>query len=201
MRRRVLIVEDNRDAREMFRMMLELSGHQVLEAEEGCRGLELLKSELPDIAFIDVGLPGLDGYEIARRFRCESCGTYVQLVALTGYGTPDALERSHRAGFDRHLIKPVTPETLYELLNANGTGSGSENGSGISNGNGLSNGTGGAGGPSGIGSASRNAIGRDSANPAGDHGGAASARRATGGNGGGGSGAATSLAARDVSLQ
>ena len=169
-KRRVLIVEDNRDAREMFRMMLELDGHEVLEAEEGCSGLQLLKTELPDVAFIDVGLPGLDGYEIARRFRCECdaravtgtgtigaasgrgagaanggngaagaagagggaagasgaagangarnrAGESVLLVALTGYGTPDALERSRRAGFDHHLIKPVNPETLYKLLN------------------------------------------------------------------------------------
>jgi CheY-like chemotaxis protein len=139
--RRVLIVEDNRDAREMFRMMLELDGHQVLEAEEGCTGLQLLRTESPDVAFIDVGLPGLDGYEIVRRFRCESEGTSadgttagtlgaaaagrardrrVLLVALTGYGTPDALERSRRAGFDHHLIKPVNPEALYKLLHADG---------------------------------------------------------------------------------
>jgi signal transduction histidine kinase/ActR/RegA family two-component response regulator len=134
--RRVLIVEDNRDAREMFRIMLELDGHQVLEAEEGRAGLQLLRTELPDVAFIDVGLPGLDGYEIARQFRCESEETSgdgfgsstgaaeaharhrVLLVALTGYGTPDALERSRRAGFDHHLIKPVNPEALYKLLNA-----------------------------------------------------------------------------------
>ncbi len=64
--RRVLIVEDNRDAREMFRIMLEFDGHEVLEAEEGCAGLQLLRTESPDVAFIDVGLPGLDGYEIAR---------------------------------------------------------------------------------------------------------------------------------------
>ncbi len=70
--RRVLIIEDNRDAREMFRMMLELDGHQVIEAEEGCAGLQLLRAESPDVAFIDVGLPGLDGYEIARRFRSEA---------------------------------------------------------------------------------------------------------------------------------
>jgi signal transduction histidine kinase/DNA-binding NarL/FixJ family response regulator len=133
--RRVLIVEDNCDAREMFRMMLELDGHQVLEAEEGHAGLQLLRTQSLDVAFIDVGLPGLDGYEIARRFRYENeitppsasasnaggardaCGRRVLLVALTGYGTPDALERSRRAGFDYHLIKPVNPETLYRLLN------------------------------------------------------------------------------------
>ena len=135
-KRRVLIVEDNRDAREMFRMMLELEGHDVLEAEEGYAGLQLLRSESLDVAFIDVGLPGLDGYEIARRFRYESNGSgeaasavpvdsdsdhvgkRVLLVALTGYGTPDAFERSRRAGFDHHLIKPVNPDALYKLLNA-----------------------------------------------------------------------------------
>jgi len=67
----VLIIEDNRDAREMFRMMLELDGHEVLEAEEGLAGLRLLRAESFDVAFIDVGLPGIDGYEIARRFRGE----------------------------------------------------------------------------------------------------------------------------------
>jgi CheY-like chemotaxis protein len=115
-KRRVLIIEDNRDAREMFRVMLELAGHEVTEAEEGSKGLQLLRREIPDIAFIDVGLPGLDGYEIARRFRCES--KMGVLVALTGYGTPDALERSRQAGFDHHLIKPVNPEALYKLLHA-----------------------------------------------------------------------------------
>ncbi len=105
--------------------MLELDGHQVIEAEEGCSGLRLLTSEAPDIAFIDVGLPGLDGYEVARRFRHEgtSAGAPrndVLLVALTGYGTGSAVERSHRAGFDHHLIKPVDPDALYELLSDRG---------------------------------------------------------------------------------
>ncbi|MGH8137251.1 MAG: ATP-binding protein [Steroidobacteraceae bacterium] len=119
---RVLIVEDNHDAREMFRLMLELSGHEVLEAEEGYAGLRMLKSEAPDVAFIDVGLPGLDGYEIVRRFRGAG-GTGVLLVALTGYGTPDALERSRRAGFDHHLIKPVNAEMLDQMLTATQTNS------------------------------------------------------------------------------
>ena len=71
-------------------MMLELAGHEVLEAEEGLGGLELLKSSRPDVAVIDVGLPGLNGYEIARRFREEPDAGDVMLVALTGYGTPEA---------------------------------------------------------------------------------------------------------------
>ena len=114
--RRVLLIEDNRDARETFRMMLELAGHEVLEAEEGQSGLELLKSSLPDVAVIDVGLPGLNGYEIASRFRREPQGNRVMLVALTGYGTPEARERSRAAGFDHHLIKPVDPEVLRDLM-------------------------------------------------------------------------------------
>jgi len=114
--RRVLLIEDNRDAREMFRMMLELAGHEVLEAEDGCSGLQMLSSASPDVAVIDVGLPGLNGYEVARRFRSEPGGKAVLLVALTGYGTPEARERSRQAGFDHHLIKPVDPETLQQLV-------------------------------------------------------------------------------------
>lgn len=117
-KRRVLLIEDNRDAREMFRMMLELAGHEVLEAEEGVSGLELLKAARPDVAVIDVGLPGLNGYEIARRFREEPDSDGVMLVALTGYGTSEARERSRISGFDHHLIKPVNAETLQEIMQA-----------------------------------------------------------------------------------
>ena len=108
-------------------MMLELAGHEVLEAEEGLAGLELLKATRPDVAVIDVGLPGLNGYEIARRFREEADAEGVMLVALTGYGTPEAVERSRQAGFDHHLIKPVNAEALQgimrgEVLGAAGRG-------------------------------------------------------------------------------
>ena len=116
--RRVLVIEDNQDAREMFRIMLELAGHEVVEASDGLVGLELLKAKRPDVAVIDVGLPGLNGYEIARRFRAEPDSDDVMLVALTGYGTPDARERSRQAGFDHHLIKPVNAEALQEILRA-----------------------------------------------------------------------------------
>ena len=114
--RRILLIEDNRDAREIYRMMLELEGHLVLEAGEGHRGLELLKTELPDVAVIDLGLPGLDGYQIASSFRREPTSNRVLLVAVTGHATPEARERSRAAGFDHHLIKPVDPEVLRELL-------------------------------------------------------------------------------------
>jgi two-component system, sensor histidine kinase len=116
-KRRVLIIEDNRDAREMFRIMLELFGHEVMEAEDGLAGLALLKTARPDIAVIDVGLPGLNGYEVVRRFRAEAPDAdRVMLVALTGYGTPEARERSRQAGFHHHLIKPVNAEALQEIM-------------------------------------------------------------------------------------
>lgn len=99
--------------------MLELAGHEVIEADEGRKSLELLKTELPDIAVIDVGLPGLDGYQIATRFRKEPGSERVLLVALTGYGTPEARERSRAAGFDHHLIKPIDPDALRDLMLGN----------------------------------------------------------------------------------
>jgi two-component system, sensor histidine kinase len=142
--RRVLIIEDNRDAREMFRMMLELAGHEVLEAEEGLSGLALLKSARPDVAVVDVGLPGLNGYEIARRFRAEATDADgVMLVALTGYGTPEARERSRQAGFDHHLIKPVNAEALRDIMRADrdgGGGAGGTAGGAGGGGNGIARG-------------------------------------------------------------
>jgi len=115
-KRRVLIVEDNQDTGEMDRMLIELSGHEALVAENGVIGLELLKSARPDIALVDIGLPGMDGYEIARRFRAEPDGDRVFLVALTGYGSSGDRDRSRLAGFDLHLLKPVDPLALKSLL-------------------------------------------------------------------------------------
>jgi PAS domain S-box-containing protein len=115
-KRRVLVVEDNADTREMYRTVLELAGHEVLEAGNGTEGLALLKSERPGVALVDIGLPGFDGYEVARRFRAEPEGGSVMLVALTGYGAQEDRARSREAGYDYHLVKPVSPETLQKLL-------------------------------------------------------------------------------------
>jgi CheY-like chemotaxis protein len=115
-RRRVLIVEDNEDAGEMYRMLIELAGHEVLIAENGILGLELVKTARPDVAIVDIGLPGMDGYELARRVRAEPDGEKVLLVAVTGYGSPTDRDRSRQAGFDLHLIKPVDPGVLTSLL-------------------------------------------------------------------------------------
>jgi CheY-like chemotaxis protein len=112
----VLVVEDNEDAREMLRLALESSGHVVEAAGDGPSGLARLQSFMPDVALIDVGLPGLDGYALARlaRSRPETCG--VRLVALTGYGQAEDRERALTAGFDRHVTKPVDPLLLEDLL-------------------------------------------------------------------------------------
>ena len=115
-KRRVLIVEDNQDAGEMYRILIELAGHEVLLAQDGTVGLELLKSARPDIALLDIGLPGMDGYEVARRFRAEADGRRLVLVALTGYGSSTDRDRSREAGFDLHLVKPVDPQALTSLL-------------------------------------------------------------------------------------
>jgi two-component system, sensor histidine kinase len=114
--RRVLLIEDDSDGREMFRLMLELAGHTVFDAADGVRGLELLEGEHPDVVIIDIGLPGLNGCQVAQRVRECPSGRAVTLVALTGYGRPSDYRRSTEAGFDYHLVKPVDLEMLSGLL-------------------------------------------------------------------------------------
>jgi CheY-like chemotaxis protein len=115
-RRRVLLAEDNDDAREMLRVMLELLGHEVFQSADGSSGVDLTATVVPDVALIDVGLPGLDGYEVARRIRSGPVGASVLLVALTGYGQTEDRQRALDAGFDAHVTKPVSPEQLSEIL-------------------------------------------------------------------------------------
>jgi signal transduction histidine kinase len=113
---RVLVVEDNRDAREGLRMLLEAWGHRVEEAGDGQRGLELALGSLPDVALIDVGLPVLDGYQVAQAIRRAPGGERLLLVAVTGYGQPEDARRAREAGFDAHLVKPIDPDELRRLL-------------------------------------------------------------------------------------
>jgi signal transduction histidine kinase/CheY-like chemotaxis protein len=115
--RRVLLVDDNHDSREMYRAVLRAHGHHVREAANAEKALALLAEEPLDVAFIDIGLPGgMDGYELARRIRKHPMGRGVRLVALTGYGFPEDRQLSRQAGFARHLVKPVDPETLHREL-------------------------------------------------------------------------------------
>ncbi|MCC2667742.1 MAG: domain S-box [Armatimonadetes bacterium] len=115
-RKRVLIVEDNEDSRETLRDLLVLWGHDVLTAHDGTRGLELLEASELDVALIDIGLPGLSGYEVSRQVKDLRPSRSVRLVALTGYGQPDDRRRALEAGFDDHLVKPLDPEMLRRLL-------------------------------------------------------------------------------------
>ena len=116
--RRILIVEDNRDAREALRILLGLAGHEVHEAQDGPSGVETAARLKPDLALIDIGLPGIDGYEVARRIRATETerGARMRLIAISGYGQPEDRRRALQAGFDAHLTKPVGMERLNEFL-------------------------------------------------------------------------------------
>jgi signal transduction histidine kinase/CheY-like chemotaxis protein len=114
--RRVLIVEDNLDAAASLREVLELEGHQVATAYSGPEGLQAVSVFHPDVVLCDVGLPGLDGYEVARRLRADPEARSVVLIALTGYASADDKERARSAGFDLHLAKPLSVAGLAESL-------------------------------------------------------------------------------------
>ena len=111
----VLLIEDNADARQSLRTLLEQEGHRVDEVADGALGLARAEATEPDIVLIDIGLPGLDGYEVARRIRSRR-GAAPILVAITGYGQAQDRRRSLEAGFDAHLTKPVSPEHLAGVL-------------------------------------------------------------------------------------
>jgi len=113
--RNILIIEDNRDAREMLRTALELEGYVVTTAIDGPAGVREVQRAAPDVLLIDLGLPGLDGFETARQIR-EVLGKGGLLVALTGYGDAESRRRALDAGFDLHMVKPTDPEELLRLI-------------------------------------------------------------------------------------
>jgi signal transduction histidine kinase/ActR/RegA family two-component response regulator len=114
--RRVLLVEDNDDSRQVMALTLKGAGHDVFEASDGLAGLTVALRERPDVAFIDVGLPGLNGYQVAERIRAAPETRGMILIALTGYGLPEDRRRATAAGFNRHLIKPIDFDQLDRLL-------------------------------------------------------------------------------------
>jgi len=115
-RLRVLVVDDNADARDMLRTFLELAGHEVHDAVSGPDAVEKARRVLPDLALVDLGLPGFDGLEVAARLRGDLATRGVLLVAMTGYGQPDDKRRTAEAGFEAHIVKPVTSEQLNEVI-------------------------------------------------------------------------------------
>jgi len=115
-RRNILIADDNQDALESLALMLRMEGHEVCCASDGEEALALAGQRRPEIVVLDVGMPKLDGCEVARRIRAESWGRDAVLVALTGWGQEIDRRRSREAGFDMHLVKPVDPATLCDML-------------------------------------------------------------------------------------
>lgn len=112
----ILVVEDNLDGRESLRDLLEVWGHDVDLAEDGRQGLERALAAPHDVALIDIGLPGLDGNEVARGIRAAPSTDDISLIAMTGYGRPEDRRRAFQAGFDTYLVKPVDPADLARLL-------------------------------------------------------------------------------------
>jgi CheY-like chemotaxis protein len=113
---RVLVIEDNEDGAEMLRELLELRGHEVQVASCGPTGVEAAHRFLPDVVLCDIGLPGMDGYAVARALRSAPDTTSMKLIAVTGYGQESDRARSLEAGFDVHLTKPVHPDALARTL-------------------------------------------------------------------------------------
>jgi signal transduction histidine kinase len=113
--RRVMLVEDNADTREVLQLALEQAGYQVVASSDGYDAFELARQQQPEAMLIDIGLPGLDGYDLAREIR-GTLGSGVRLIALTGYGQAEDRRRAREAGFDQHLTKPVDLETLEHAL-------------------------------------------------------------------------------------
>ena len=114
--RRILLADDNRDALESLATVLRLRGHEVFSAANGAIALETAVRHMPEIALLDIGMPVLDGYEVARRIRAQEWGKTVTLVALTGWGQESDRRRSREAGFDTHLVKPLDLDKLAALL-------------------------------------------------------------------------------------
>jgi CheY-like chemotaxis protein len=112
----VLAVDDNRDAAHMLGEALRLLGCTVQVVHDGAAALAALAAFAPELVLLDIGLPGMDGYEVARRLRQANRDPGLRIVAVTGYGQPSDRERSRAAGFDDHLVKPVTLQILGQVL-------------------------------------------------------------------------------------
>jgi CheY-like chemotaxis protein len=113
---RVLVVDDNADGAEMLATMLALLGHEAMTAHDGPEALAAARSFGPDVVFLDIGLPEMDGYEVAKRLRADAVLAKAHLVALTGWGSEDDKKRTLDAGFDMHLTKPIEPSALTQVF-------------------------------------------------------------------------------------
>jgi CheY-like chemotaxis protein len=115
---RIVVVEDHDDGREMLTLTLQVAGHHVVAAADGLSGLDLILTLEPDVALVDIGLPKLDGHELARRLTEMKRFQPTLLIALSAYGHREDKRRSYEAGFDDHLVKPIDPPELERYLAA-----------------------------------------------------------------------------------
>lgn len=113
---RVLVVEDNEDVARSLAMLLELWGHEVELVYRPEAALEAVRAHPPAVVLLDIGLPGMDGYQLAKKLRLEQGCEKAVLIAMTGYGQDEDRRRAEEAGFDHHLVKPVDPDVLQQLL-------------------------------------------------------------------------------------
>jgi len=116
--RRIVVADDNEDSAQSFAMLLSFSGHEVRIAHDGEQALDTMRNFRPDVAFLDIGMPLLSGYEVAEAVRAEPWGREMKLIAVTGWGQADDKQRARTAGFDQHLVKPIDPSDVDRLLEA-----------------------------------------------------------------------------------
>jgi PAS domain S-box-containing protein len=120
--RRILVVDDNRDAAESLVALLQIAGHDVRYAFDGEAAIAIAEQYRPDVMILDLGMPEVSGYDVARRIRERPWGKQVYLIALSGWGQADERRRTQEAGFDAHFVKPIAPEDLSRVLEASGAG-------------------------------------------------------------------------------
>lgn len=113
---KILVVDDNRDAATSLSMLVEVLGHEQRVAFGGLEALALVEGFVPDVVLLDLGMPGIDGFETCRRLRQQPWGSRVIVIAVTGWGQAEHVQMTRAAGFDLHLTKPVPPDELVALL-------------------------------------------------------------------------------------
>src|SRR6185312_6834802 len=113
---RVLIADDNRDAADSLATLLTLAGHDMRVAYDGLAALSAAREFHPEMALLDIDMPGLDGYTVAEALRAEPWAAQLAIIAITGWGNPQSMRRAEQAGFDAHLVKPVDPDRIRSLL-------------------------------------------------------------------------------------
>lgn len=115
---KVLVVDDNHDAAFSLGMLVEMLGHEVRTAYDGIEALDAAREFQPSLVLLDIGMPRMDGYETCRRLRAQPWGAAMRVIAVTGWGQDHDRHRSRQAGFDEHLVKPVAPHVIADILGA-----------------------------------------------------------------------------------